>query len=278
MSYGGQAVMEGIMMRSKKNMAVAVRLENDKIKVRRKKIKQNIFSKVFFIRGIYNLIEQLILGYQALNWSAEQQLDEEEQESAGWITIGATLLGIVAAIALFKLFPLGVAKLVDPESLFVFNLIDGLVKLGIFLGYLWFIGRFNEIKRIFRYHGAEHKAIGCYEAKKKLTAENCMKYVKEHPRCGTNFLFIVIVVSIIVYFLIPLNMGFWANFGLRLLFLPIIAGIAYELIKLNKKDNWFTRVINSPGILLQKLTTAEPDKKMIDVAIVALNEVIKMDE
>ena len=274
MNYGGQAVIEGIMMRSKDKMAVAVRLENGKIKVKKQNIKQNILSRIFFIRGIYNLIEQLILGYKTLNWSAEQQMDEEEQESSGWITIGATVLGIVVEIALVKLFPLGDAKMVDPDSLFVFNLIDGVVKLLIFLGYLWFIGRFKDVKRIFSYHGAEHKAIGCIEAGKKLTVENCIKYAKEHKRCGTNFLFIVIVVSILVYLVIPLNMDFWAKFGLRLLFLPIIAGIGYELIKLNKKDNWFSKIINSPGILIQKLTTAEPDKKMLEVSIVALKEVM----
>jgi len=274
MNYGGQAVIEGIMMRSKHHMSVAVRLENGKIKVKKQKIKQNALSRIFFIRGIYNLIEQLILGYKTLNWSAEQQMDEEEVKSSGWITAGATILGIVLAIALFKLFPLGMAKLANPNSLFVFNLIDGVIKLLIFLGYLWFIGRFKDVKRIFRYHGAEHKAIGCVEAGKKLTVENCVKYAKEHKRCGTNFLFIVIIVSILVYLIIPLNMSFWTKFGLRLLFLPIIAGIGYELIKLNKKDNWISNILNSPGILIQKLTTAEPDKKMLEVSIVALKEVM----
>lgn len=277
--YGGQAVIEGVMMRGKRHMTVAVRLEDGRIKVTRRKILSvvPILNKVPFVRGAIALVDSLRYGMKALTWSANQQLDEEETSNA--LTLFTTILSFFLAIFIFKFIPFGVAKLADPKNLFLFNAIDGLVKFGIFIGYIYLIGRMKDIQEVFKYHGAEHKAIACYEAKEPLTAKNALKFRKEHKRCGTNFLFIVIVISMLVYLLIPLDFGFFTNFGLRLALLPVIAGIAYEILKFGgKHDNWFTDAVASPGMLIQKLTTLHPTEVQQEVAIRSLKEVLKLEK
>jgi uncharacterized protein YqhQ len=278
-SIGGQAVIEGVMMRSQKHLAVAVRLENGKIKIKKQKLKKVLFSKIFFLRGITNLIDTLKLGIKTLNWSAEQQMDEDEKESSGIITVLGTIFAVVMALGLFKFLPLFITKAINPTNPFVFNFYDGFIKIIVFIGYLLVISRFSEVKRVFQYHGAEHQVIGCFEAKKKLTPKNCRKYHKEHKRCGTNFLFLVIFISIFIYFLIPIKFNFFLNLLLRILFLPFIAGISYELIKLTGKyDNWLTSLISMPGLLMQRLTTFKPDTKQLEVAIASLQTVFKAEK
>ncbi len=279
MNYGGQAVIEGVMMRSKKFMTIAVRLENGKLKIKRKRLNPVPFSNIYFLRGIFYLIDTVKVGIKSLNWSAEQQLEEDEKEAGAFLTIGASLISIIIAIILFKFLPLSVAKLINPSNLFLFNLIDGGIKLFIFIAYIWIISKFKDIARIFQFHGAEHKAIGCLEYNEELNVKNCKKYEKEHKRCGTNFLFIVIFVSIFVYLFIPLKMGLISNLSLRILLLPFIAAVSYEIIKLGGKyDNWFVKVISYPGILIQKLTTKEPNDEQLEVGILALKELIELDK
>lgn len=278
MAYGGQAVIEGVMMRSKSFMTIAVRLENGSIKVKRQLLKENPTSSIFFIRGIFNLVDTLKLGFSALNWSARQQINEEFSKGESFLTVITFVLSMILAVSLFKLFPLFIAKVVSPNNIYLLNLVDGIIKLTIFIGYIWIISFFSDVRRIFQYHGAEHKAIGCLEENKELNIANCLYKKKEHKRCGTNFLFTVIFISMIVYLLIPLQLGFWYNLILRLLLLPVIAGFSYELIKLSGKfDNLFTTIISYPGILIQKLTTYEPDNKQLEVGIVALKELLKLE-
>jgi len=275
-AYGGQAVIEGVMMRSKNFMSTAVRLGNGKIKVRTEKIGAFPFSKIFFIRGMINLFGTLRMGLKALEWSANQQVGEDE--SGSWIAVLSVIFGIAAALAVFKLFPFFVASIAPVDNIFLFNLIDASVKLCLFTGYVLAISLFDDVKRIFQYHGAEHKVIGCLEAGKVLSAKDSAVYCKEHRRCGTNFVFTVIVISMLVYLFIPLKLGFWQNFSLRLALLPVIAGVSYEIIKLSGKDTFFTKIISYPGIIMQKLTTREPDKKQLEVAVVAMKSVVSAEK
>lgn len=278
-SYGGQAVLEGVMMRSKRFMTIAVRLEDKSIKVKREKlsVRKGFFSRLIFTRGVIYLVDMMRDGMRALNWSASQQLDGEEENK--WLVLFTTVVSILVAIAIFKFLPLSAARFVNPTNPFLFNLIDGGAKLLIFIIYLKLISLSKDIRRVFQYHGAEHKAIACLEAKKELTPANCQVFKKEHKRCGTNFLFIVIFVSVIVYLFIPLSFNFFTNLALRLALLPVIAGVAYEVLKLGARwDNWFTKAITFPGILLQKLTTAEPSLEQLEVSITALNELLVLEE
>jgi len=281
--YGGQAVIEGVMMRSKKHMTIAVRLENGKIKIKREKVFQRTskLSKAKFIRGAVMLWDVSKDGMRALTWSANQQLadDEEEAESGGLFAILTTLFSFMIAIGLFKALPFAIAKLVETSNTFIFNFVDGIITLFMLIGYILVISLSKDIRRVWQYHAAEHKAIACYEAGKKLTAKNAQKFRKEHPRCGTNFLFIVVATSFLIYLFIPLTFAWYANFALRLLLLPVIGGVAYEVIQwTNKRQNWFTKFVNSPGMFMQKLTTYEPDLDQLEVGCKSLQELIKIEK
>jgi len=283
--YGGQAVIEGVMMKSNENLAVAVRLENGKIKKKHQKLSRSRLYNLFFIRGIYGLYDMMKLGMSALNWSAEQQMDEDEDASVGSsilnsiILTGVTIISILFALFLFKVVPYFLSSyIVGKDNLILFNLMDGLTKLFLLILYMWGLLIFKETRKIFEYHGAEHKVIGCYESGNDLTPENCMKYSKEHKRCGTNFLFFVVFVSIVVYLFIPLSLPWYWNIVLRIAFLPIIAGISYEILRFNDShENGFTNILSIPGMMMQKLTTREPNKSQLEVAIESLKEVIKQD-
>ena len=283
-SFGGQAVIEGIMMRSKHYLSVAVRLENGKIKTKHESIKQSFWSKIWFIRGIYNLYDMSKIGLGALNWSADQQLIEDEGEDNkilnALLIFLTTTISIIFAIALFKAGPFFLSRwIVGTEKPLLFNILDGSIKLTLLILYILVLSLFKETRKIFEYHGAEHKVIGCLEAKKKLTVKNCKTYQKEHKRCGTNFLFFVVFVSILVYLAIPLKMAWYYNLGLRVAFLPIIAGISYEVLRFNDKyQNKLTNLFSIPGILMQKLTTKEPDDKQLEVGIKALEIVVDLEQ
>ncbi|MFW6047306.1 MAG: DUF1385 domain-containing protein, partial [Candidatus Woesearchaeota archaeon] len=242
MDYGGQAVIEGVMMRSKDHVSTAVRLENGKIKVKSEKIKRKfpLLYKIFFLRGLFYLYETLKIGIKTLNWSANQQFEEEETPS-GWFNAIVIIFSVLLALFIFKFIPVLIAKNVPTENVFLFNLVDGGTKLLFFIIYVWAISLSKEVRRVFRYHGAEHKSLGCLEKNKKLTPENCKKFSKEHKRCGTNFLFVVIFISIITYLIVPLDVNIYVNTLFRILLLPIIAGISYELLKIEGKyENFFT--------------------------------------
>lgn len=269
---GGQAVFNGVMMYNRPNMAVAIR-KDSKIKV--KKFKINLFpnkiQKLFFIRGIFNLMEMLYIGIKALKWSTDEAVEEEEKPSSIWFVL-TFLIGIIVALLIFKFIPLLVATGFSKynDSNFLFNLVDGLMKFGIFLSYIYVISFMDDVKEIFKYHGAEHKVVNCYEDNKDLTIENVQEYKTLNTRCGTSFVLIVILISVIVYMFIPKEFSFLEKFGYRLLLLPLIAGISYEVLRLGDK----LKFLSYPGMLIQKITTKEPRNDQVEVAIKVLKEVL----
>jgi uncharacterized protein YqhQ len=273
MDIGGQAVIEGVMMRNKEKFAVAVRLPDGRIKVRKQKSTK--FPKIFnffFVRGVIGLGYMLYDGLRALIWSSNQNLGEEEELKKGEL-IGTVVFSFLFALLLFIGLPFLLAHLLQPEG-FLFDLFDGIFRVGIFIGYLAAISLMKDIKILFQYHGAEHKSIACYEAKQPLTVEHVRKYSRFHPRCGTSFIFIVLVLSIILFTFIS---GAWyIEFLGRIILLPVIAGTGYELIKFSGKHykNPFVRPFIAPGLWLQRLTTREPTDKQIAVGIKALQAVL----
>lgn len=277
-TYGGQAVIEGVMMRSQHFMTTAVYTPTGK-KVKRQRLpKQTIANKIPFLRGMVNLVDMMKDGMSVLTWSAEQQLEEDEQGGKAILFI-TTIFSLLIAITIFKGLPLLAAKLVGSSNPFIFNLIDGAVKLSLFIGYIYAISFSKDIRRVFQFHAAEHKAIACHEAQKPLTVEHARPFRNEHKRCGTNFLFIVIFISMIVYLFIPLSFGFFTNLLLRLLLLPVIAGISYEILKFNAKHETFiTKMIIYPGLLMQKLTTKDPDDEQLEMGLLSLRELLRLEE
>lgn len=298
-TIGGQALIEGIMMRGPRDVATAIRKPNKEIIVEKKKLNtlgnKNKFFRLPIIRGVVGLVESMILGTKTLMYSAEF-FDEEEYEESKFekyindkfgdkaADIGiffSILLSFVIAIFLFMLIPTFVTNLFKNkiENIVFLNLIEGLIRIGIFLIYLISVSRLEDMKRIFEYHGAEHKTIHCYENQEELTVENVKKYPILHPRCGTSFLFTVMIVSIIV-----LSFFGWPNplkrLLIRLLMLPVIIGISYEFNRIiGKSNSKLAYILSYPGLGLQKLaTTREPDEGQIEVAIAALKEVIVEDE
>lgn len=273
---GGQAVIEGVMMKSDSKVAVSVRKKNkivtEMMRYRPISKKYTIFT-LPILRGVVNLIEMLVIGMKALTWSANQQSGEDDQISKKEIGI-TILIATAATVLIFIVAPYYLTKLLIKETNFLFNLVDGVFRIIIFFLYLVLIGFMADMKQIFRYHGAEHKAVNCYEAGVPLTPKNAKKYPKEHIRCGTSLLVIVIVVSILLFSLIK-DPRWYVNIPLRILFVPLIAGIAYEAVKIASrfKNNALVKIILAPGIWTQKLTTKEPTLKQIEVAIKALNAV-----
>jgi len=284
---GGQAVIEGVMMRSTDHTAIAVRKPDGTISL--KKDKMVSLSKKYkilgwpLIRGVISLAEMMVLGIKALNWSANESGEEEEQLSA-WHIVLSLFLSLVFAVALFKFAPLFIAQLLQnnvqlvADNYWLFNLIDGIVKIALFVSYIAIIGLMSDVKRLFQYHGAEHMAVHCYEARKKLTVKNVQKYSTIHPRCGTSFILIVLLLSVAVYTFIPQNFTFIAKLGTRILLLPFIAGVSYEILKLAGKyrKNIILRAISAPGMWVERLTTRKPTNEMVEVAIKALKAVVKV--
>lgn len=274
MNIGGQAVIEGVMMRNKEKLAIAVRLPNGKIKVKKEKSSQlPKFFDFFFVRGIVGLVYTLKDGIKALTWSSEQQLGEGEKltKTQMFFTIALALL---MGIFLFVLIPFFSARWLIAEG-FWFNFLDGVLRAVIFLGYLLIISSFKDVKRLFQYHGAEHKAIACHEAGKELKVENVKDYSRFHPRCGTSFLFLVILISIVVFSF--LTGGLLVKLLGRIVLIPVIAGVSYELLKLSGKysRNVLVGIIIAPGLWLQKITTKEPSIKQMEVGIAALKAVLE---
>lgn len=287
-NIGGQAVIEGVMMRSPGIWSVAVRDPKGTIHLRREQLRSLPKPlKWPFVRGVVALAQALVLGIKAIEFSANKAYEEEEEANmtplAMAVTIGAAFL---LGIGLFILLPLYATKLLGylfnevAESSLLFNLVDGLIRVGIFLLYVILIGMWKDMARIFMYHGAEHKVIHAYEEGKELTVENVRDYSPLHPRCGTSFLMIVMVVSILVFSLIPKAWPFLFKFLSRILLVPVIAGSSYELLKLS--DRWHrhpvVHMLVYPGLLLQRLTTREPDEAQLEVALSALTEVLRPEE
>ena len=280
-TVGGQAVLEGVMMRAPTGWSVAVRGPDGDIVGRREPLtrlsERNLGARIPFIRGIFVLGESLTLGFKALSWSAQKATDEEEEPLTG-AQIGWTMALAFAFFAgVFILLPALAAGFFAGESGIWFNVLEGLMRLGLFIGYIWAIGRSKEIARVFEYHGAEHMSIHAYEAGKPLSIDSVAQYPPEHPRCGTSFLLIVVLGSIIFFsfFGVP---GILFLFVSRLIGIPIIAGFAYELLRWSgtRPDGRLAQWLALPGIWLQKLTTAVPDQDQIEVAISSL--VVALDE
>lgn len=295
---GGQAVIEGVMMRSPNYYSVSVRNQKGKIITKTKKTKKkNKLLKLFLIRGIVNLIEMLVLGIKTLTWSANQQTDKKEEKLTKGEIFWTIFISIFFVILFFIALPYFLTLLfgfVEEQKPIIFNLIDGIIKIALFLAYLFLISLMKDVKTLFQYHGAEHKSVYCFEAKKELTLKNVKKYSTKHPRCGTSFIFIVLIASVIIFALLPIlvikfnpnfnELNVWIRkailFPLRIAVIPIIAGFSYELLKLSAKfkNNFIIKIIVLPGIWLQKITTKEPTNKQIEVALVSLKTVLKKEK
>lgn len=289
---GGQAVLEGVMMKNQEKYAVAVRKPNGEIAVELENYQGLLhgskIKEIPFIRGIFNFIDSLVLGMKCLNYSASFYEEDEEEEklnkaadkvSGGHgeklMTTLITVISLVFAIGIFVVLPFYLASLLKGylhnESLMA--IIEGVLRIIIFLLYVWGISAMQDIKRLYRYHGAEHKCINCIEKGRPLTVHNVMRSSRLHRRCGTSFIFFVLFVSIILFFFIRVDNPV-EKVILRILLMPVIAGISYEIIRLaGRTDNVFIRIISAPGMWIQRMTTKEPDKGMIEVAIAAVEAV-----
>jgi uncharacterized protein YqhQ len=277
LNIGGQAVIEGVMMRSPNYLATSI-WKNNKIISKKEKIKQkNKFFRLFFIRGIVNLLEMLYYGIKTLIWSANQFESKKEKLSNKELFL-TILASILFAVTLFIILPLYLAKIITNNNGVIFNIIDGLIRILFFLIYLIAISFIKDVKRLFEYHGAEHKVVNCYEADEKLNIKNIKKHSKLHLRCGTSFILIVLIISILVFSLITTDLWYKKLF-LRIALLPVIAGISYEILKLSSrfKNNFIIKILIYPGLLLQRLTTKNPNKKQILAALNSFNTVIELE-
>lgn len=292
-SVGGQALIEGVMMQSKDKRAMAVRKNDGEIVIKKNKIKSWIneknIDKIPFIRGSFILIETMIEGVKSLNFSSDFFLDEEEdafdefmkkvfKDKANDVAIWfSMILALMLSLGLFILVPTFIGGIFSNviKNNILLNLIEGVVRISILFLYIVLVSKNKDIERVFQYHGAEHKSIYCYENDLELTVENARKFGRLHPRCGTNFLFIVMFTSIILF-----SFFGWPNPILRIIMrivcVPIVAGISYEIIRfLGKYNNKFTKIVAYPGMMLQKFTTKEPDDEQLEVALAALKAVIE---
>lgn len=295
---GGQALIEGVMMRGVYTSAMACRLPDGTIDVEtwEEKNGKNApwYRKVPVVRGVFNFVSSLVTGYKCLIKSADKQMtdDEDSQEEMSkldiWLNehLGEKLMSVVSVISiilsfvlcigLFKFLPMWIGKLLGKfiSSTIVLTIIEGFIKIGIFVAYLAVTSLMKDIKRTYEYHGAEHKTIACYEAGEELTVENVKKYTRFHPRCGTSFIFISLFISIFVFCFITWSV-MWKRMVLQIVLLPLIVGISYEIIRIaGRYDNVFTRIISAPGLRIQRLTTREPDASQIEVAIAAMKPCI----
>lgn len=296
---GGQAVIEGVMMKNMDRYAVSVRKPNGKIETKVEECvsfaeKHPLFQLPVF-RGMANFLESMVIGMKTLNYSASFYEDEEEQtesrteqllekilgEKAENIIMGIVLVfSLAISIGLFMILPYiaseALGKLIRNEYVILF--MEGIIRIAIFLGYIVLISRMEDIKRVFMYHGAEHKTINCLEAGVPLTPENVDNFSRLHKRCGTSFIFIVMIISMVFFFFIRVD-TIWLRIVLRLLFLPLVAGVSYEFIRLaGSSDHPLVQIFSKPGLALQKLTTKEPDHSMIEVAIASVEGVFDWRE
>ncbi len=285
-NYGGQAVIEGVMMRGRKHMAVAVRNPQGEIVLHTEPLNPRIYSsfinKVPFIRGFTLLWDALVLGMRTLVYSADVAMGDEEVEFSGPVAWGTIAVSVAVAIGIFFVTPLAIISLLNnffEIPLLVQHLIEGVVRLALFLGYVWAIGFMGDVKRVFGYHGAEHKAINAYENDVELVPEKVAACSIVHPRCGTAFLLIVMVISIFVFALVG-DPNIWIKIASRILLIPVIAGIAYEFLKFSAahQDNPIMKVLIAPGLALQGMTTREPDLSMLEVSIASLKKLLAEEE
>lgn len=294
-TVGGQAVIEGVMMRGSKGIATSVRLPDGSITTKFEDIKpytkRNAFLGLPIIRGFVSLVESMIIGIRTLNFSASFFEEENEAEPTGIdklfqnifkekssdVLMGISfVISLIVSVIIFVWFPTFAANLfkyskhLNIENTILLNIIEGIIRVAIFILYIFLIGNIKDIQRVFQYHGAEHKTIFCYENEVELTPENAAKFGRLHPRCGTNFLFLVMIVSIILF-----SFTGWHSLLIRtiyrLVLLPVISGITYELIKwMGRSESKLSKILAFPGLMLQKITTREPDLSQLEVAIKSL--------
>ena len=298
-SIGGQAIIEGILMRGPKKQSIVVRSKDGLVtKVEDLKLSKDRCAILGWplIRGIVNFGASMVNGVKALMYSAEFYPDEEESEPSRFekwvenrfgsktleqlVIYFSVALGIAFSIFLFIFLPTLISGLFNGliNSYLIRNLIEGLIRILIFLGYLIGVSQMKDMKRVFSYHGAEHKTIRCYEAKLELTVENVRKQTRMHPRCGTSFLFLVVIISILFFALIRVE-HMLLRLALRLILLPVVVSVSYEITRyVGRHDNWFTKILTAPGLWFQNFTTLEPDDSMIEVAIAAVKLVIPEEE
>ena len=280
LAFGGQAVMEGVMMRSKDHMVVCVRQPNNEIVTKTEELhslsEKYSFLKLPFLRGILALFETLYSGIKGIYFSANAAFgDDDEEESLNPKEIAVVVaVAICLSILLFSITPFFLTSLLNFGGGVLFNIIEGIVRLSFLLAYLAAVSLVGDFKRIFQYHGAEHTAINAYESGVELNVENARKYSRFHARCGTSFLLIVTSISILLFSLMP-NLGYLMRLAYRILLIPVISAVSYELLRLSDryKDSRIMKVLVAPGLALQHLTTREPDDKMLAVAIKAVKEV-----
>jgi uncharacterized protein YqhQ len=275
--YGGQAVIEGVMMRGTHSVAIAMRTPGNEISIHKEPLGalyKHKLIKIPFLRGLVMLLDALILGTRALTISANTQTGEDSKIE-GPVLYLTLLISLAIGVGLFFLTPAALGQL--SERLFGIgswwgNLVEGLVRLALLVGYIWAVGKMPDIHRVFAYHGAEHKTINAYEAGAELTPDNVTRFSTEHPRCGTAFLLTLVLLSILIFSLLG-PLPFWWRMASRILFLPLLACIAYEYIRwtANHLDSKIVQLIIKPNLALQHLTTREPDKGMLEVAIAAFN-------
>lgn len=302
---GGQAVMEGVMMQHNEKYAIALRRASGEIDVSLHDCNRSNFiktiRKVPFVRGAFSFIDSMVIGMKTLTYSANAMIQDEEMKEAeeaaekdnsnsdavkpketkaesshGLLLAGTVVLSLFFSIALFIALPWlaseGLRKIFDASE-FLIVLIEGIIRITIFLAYILLVSRMEDIQRVFRYHGAEHKCINCIETGKELNVENVRNSSRLHKRCGTSFLFIVMIVSLILFMIIRISNPF-ARLGIRLLLLPVVAGISYEFIRLaGRSNNRFINLLSKPGMMIQKITTGEPDDSMIEIGIASVEAV-----
>jgi len=290
-NIGGQAVMEGVMMKNGDRYAVAVRKEDGEIVIKTEEYYSFIRNKKLlslpFVRGVFNFVDSLVLGMKTLTYSAGFFMEEEEQTGSGAVSreeqekkdsllMGVTVaFSIVLAVGLFMVLPYFISVLFHrfTDSMMVISLLEGAVRLCLFIGYILLISRMEDIQRVFRYHGAEHKCINCIEHGLELNVENVMKSSKQHKRCGTSFLLFVMLISVVLFLFIRVESPVW-RVVIRILLVPVIAGISYEFIRLaGRSENRLVELLSKPGLWMQNLTTKEPDESMAEVAIASVEAV-----
>jgi len=286
---GGQAVLEGVMMRGVSTWAVAVRNPEGQVELSSEPLvpwaKRHRLWRVPVLRGVVALGESLKIGFRALAISANAQMEEddegEKEEIGGWVWGLTVAFSLALSIGLFFVVPVGLTSLIKDQlgNAFLFWLIEGILRTAIFIGYIVVISRLPDLRRVFEYHGAEHKTISCYEAEDELVPQRAKLYSRLHPRCGTSFLLIVMVLAIFVFAPIGLPAWYWLVAS-RILGIPLIAGLSYEVIKWagkNRRKRW-VRAVMWPGLMLQNLTTREPDEEQLAVAIAALEKVLAEEQ
>jgi len=296
LAMGGQAVIEGVMIRSPNYNVIAVR-KNNGVKIKKEKINQRKgFYKLPIIRGFFNIVDMIVIGMRAISWSANQQLEKKEKIGKKEMVF-SILFAIVFGFGLFFALPYFLTNFIgyyEETKPLVFNLIDGIIRIAVFLLYIIALSFMKDVRTLFQYHGAEHMSIHCYEKGKNLDAENIKKFSTLHPRCGTAFIMIVMVVAILTFSIITpiilttfpqlLDMGNLPRriilFLVRISLLPLIAGLSYEFLKFSAKfeHNPVMKIFIFPGLLMQKITTKKPDKKQIEVAMAAVKKVLQLEK